>query len=153
MPIVPTLAAAFLAALAGNTVGYALGYYGGRPLVLRYGRYFFITEDRLRKTELFFARYGPVIIVGARFLDVFRQLNGIVSGLTRMPFLRFQCFNVIGAILWVGSWGSLGYWLGHSIEELHPLLTRIKYAALTIALAGIAFLVIRKLIARRRSDL
>jgi membrane protein DedA with SNARE-associated domain len=152
MSIVATLAAAFLAAFLGNTLGYAVGYYGGRPLVLGYGRYFFITEDRLRKGEAFFTRYGPAIILAARFLDIFRQLNGIVSGMTGMPFLRFQYYNIIGAILWVGFWGGLAYWLGHTMETMHPLFTNIKYALLAILFAAVIGLVIYKFHARKNGN-
>ena len=152
MSLGATMVAAFLAALFGNTIGYAVGFYGGRPLVTHYGRLLFITEDRLRKAEIFFTRYGPVIIVVARFLDVFRQLNGIVSGMTRMPFLRFQFYNIAGAVLWVVFWGALGYWLGHGLEHLHPVLTKIKYVLLAVVLGGITAVVVCKLLRRTRGN-
>jgi membrane protein DedA with SNARE-associated domain len=137
MAVAPVLVAAFLAAIAGNTIGYGLGYYGGRPLVLNWGRYVFITEARLVGIERFFSRYGRVIILIARFLDVFRQLNGIAAGVTRMPFLRFQIYNTLGAILWVGFWGGLAYGLGHSVKDAHQVFTHLRYgffAALILAL-------------------
>lgn len=152
MSIVATLAVAFLAALLGNTIGYAVGFYGGRPLVARYGRHLFVTEDRLRKAEVFFDRYGPAIILVARFLDLFRQLNGIVSGMTRMPFLRFQFYNITGAALWVGFWGALGYWLRHGMEHLHPLFTRIRYALLVIVFGTAIVFLLRRLRPRRNGN-
>jgi len=153
MSLVATMVAAFVAALLGNTIGYAIGFYGGRPLVIRYGRHFFITEDRLRKAEAFFTRYGPVIILVARFLDVFRQLNGIVSGMVRMPFRRFQFYNIIGAVFWVVFWAGLGYWLGRGMVHLHPLLIRIKYVLLAAVLGGAIVLVVRRLHRRKKETL
>jgi membrane protein DedA with SNARE-associated domain len=152
MSIVITLIAACLAALLGNTIGYAIGFYGGRPLVVRWGRYFFITEASLQKAEVFFTRYGHVIILAARFLDVFRQLNGIVSGVTRMPFLRFQFYNVIGAVLWVAFWGGLAYWLGHAMETMHPLFTKIKYALFAVLFVAVIGIVIYKLYTRKNGE-
>jgi membrane protein DedA with SNARE-associated domain len=140
MSLSAVLATAFWAAVAGNTVGYGLGCFGGRPLILRYGRYLFITTERLQRVEAFFARYGRAIILAARFVDVFRQLNGIVAGTTRMPFLRFQFYNVLGASVWVGFWGSLAYLLGQDASHLHQTSMRLRYgfcAALAILFAGV----------------
>jgi len=153
MSLAATMVAAFVAALLGNTIGYAIGFYGGRPLVVRYGRRLFITEDRLRRAEDFFTRYGPVIILAARFLDVFRQLNGIVSGMVRMPFRRFQFYNITGAVLWVVFWAGLGYWLGRGMVHLHPFLTRIKYALLAVVLGAAIVLVVRRLRLRRKKEI
>ncbi|HET9256958.1 MAG TPA: DedA family protein, partial [Pseudonocardiaceae bacterium] len=70
----------FLAAVAGDNVGYLIGYFGGRRLALRYGRYIFVTDKRLSKAEDFFARHGGKVVGIARFIDGLRQLNGIVAG-------------------------------------------------------------------------
>ncbi len=142
MSFAAILIVAFSAALIGNTIGYGLGYYGGRPLVLRYGKYVFVTEESLKRTEKFFLRYGPVIVVTARFFDVFRQLNGIVAGLTRMPHLRFQCFNIIGAGIWVGFWGGLSYGFGHNIGGLRHVFVGAKYALFAALFATLCIVVI-----------
>jgi membrane protein DedA with SNARE-associated domain len=153
MSLSAVLAAAFWAAVAGNTVGYGLGCFGGRPLILRYGRYLFITGNRLERVETFFARYGRAIILAARFIDVFRQLNGIVAGTTRMPFLRFQFYNVLGASAWVGFWCSLAYLLGHDASHLHRVSMRFRYgfyAAFALLLVGVVLFLLRKHSANHR---
>jgi membrane protein DedA with SNARE-associated domain len=129
----------FLAAIAGDNIGYAIGRFGGRALVLRWGKYVFITEERLDKAEDFFHRHGGKIIVIARFVEGLRQANGIIAGIAKMHWLRFLAFNMLGAALWVGAWVSIGYFAGQHITTIYNYLTRYSYYALivlAVVLAG-----------------
>ena len=92
----------FVAAVAGDNIGFAIGHFGGRALVLRWGRYVRLTEERLDKAEAFFERHGGWIITVARFIEVLRQVNGLVAGISGMRWRRFLVFNALGAALWVG---------------------------------------------------
>jgi membrane protein DedA with SNARE-associated domain len=112
MHIVPLLLTACVAAVTGDNIGYAIGRIGGRKLVLRYGNYVLISEQRLQKAEGFYLRYGGAVVVVARFLAVLRQLNGIVAGTVKMNWRRFLAYNILGAALWVSFWGMLFYELG-----------------------------------------
>ena len=112
MHIVPLLLTACVAAVTGDNIGYAIGRFGGRKLVLRYGNYVLISEQRLQKAEGFYLRYGGAVVVVARFLAVLRQLNGIVAGTIKMDWRRFLAYNILGAALWVSFWGMLFYELG-----------------------------------------
>src|SRR5271166_2004981 len=103
---------AVLAAIVGDNIGYAVGYFGGRALVLRFGKYVRLTSERLDKAEGFFRRYGGVVVAGARFIEGLRQANGIVAGTVRMHWLKFLAFNALGAALWVTVWASIGYLAG-----------------------------------------
>jgi membrane protein DedA with SNARE-associated domain len=112
MHIVTVLLIACVAAVTGDNIGYAIGRFGGRKLVLRYGHYVLISEQRLQKAEKFFLRFGGVVVVVARFFAVLRQLNGIVAGIVKMSWHRFLAYNVLGAALWVTFWSMLFYELG-----------------------------------------
>ena len=79
----------FVAAVLGDNIGYAIGRFGGRTLVLRFGRYVRLTEERLARAESCFARHGGKIVIVARFIEGLRQANGIIAGITRMHWLRF----------------------------------------------------------------
>lgn len=100
---------AFVGAVIGDNIGLAIGSYGGRRLVLRWGRYVFINEERLQKAEGFFGRHGGKVVVVARFIEGLRQVNGIVAGISEMRWRHFAVYNAIGAALWVGAWSSVGY--------------------------------------------
>lgn len=118
MSILNLLALSWAASVLGDNVGYCIGRFAGRRLILRYGRYVFVTHERLNLAEAFFLRYGGVVVLVARFVLVLRQLNGIVAGTSRMPWRRFMLYNASGALIWVGVWGGGSYLFGQEIENL-----------------------------------
>lgn len=128
----------FLAAVAGDNVGYLIGRFGGRRLVLRCGRYIFVTEKRLAKAEDFFRHHGGKIVAIARFVEGLRQLNGIVAGIARMSWRRFLVFNAMGAAAWVGVWTAIGYFAGGHLTTIYQEFSRYR----TIALLAIAAIIV-----------
>jgi membrane protein DedA with SNARE-associated domain len=118
-------------------VGYWIGVRGGRKLVHRFGRYILITPERLDRAEKFFARRGNRIIVVARFIDGLRQLNGVIAGITAMPWRTFLIYNAIGAALWVGWWTTISYFLGVHLVEIIEHAHRYKWLAIAIILLAV----------------
>lgn len=108
---------AWLAAVTGDSIGFLIGATGGHKLLVRHGARIGVTNERLEKVEEFFARYGDVVVVFARFVVLLRQFNGIVAGSLDMPWPRFFLYNAIGAALWVSCWGGMTYWLGRRFFE------------------------------------
>ena len=150
MHIVPLLLIACVAAVTGDNIGYAIGRFGGRKLVLRYGHYVLISEKRLQKAEGFYGRYGGAVVVMARFLAVLRQLNGIVAGTTKMSWRRFLLYNVLGATLWVTFWSMLFYELGERAFRFGAGFRILQYFLLGGLVAAAVALAIH-LFHRRRS--
>jgi membrane protein DedA with SNARE-associated domain len=125
----------FAGAVLGDNIGFAIGHFGGRALVERYGRYIFLTPARLNKTTDFFERHGGKIIIAARFIEGLRQANGIIAGTTGMRWERFLIFNLLGAALWVSVWVSLGYFSGSHIDTIYNDAARYStYLAIAAAL-------------------
>lgn len=118
MHIAVLVLVAWAAAVLGDNIGYAIGRYGGRQLVLKHGGRVGLRAAHLEHVERFFARYGGGIVIAARFLEVLRQLNGVVAGFGGMAWLRFLGFNALGAALWVGVWGYGVYRLGQHMEQV-----------------------------------
>ena len=141
----------FAAAVIGDNIGFTIGHFGGRALVLRWGRYVGLTEARLDKAADLFARQGALIITFARFIEGLRQANGIVAGTTGMRWLRFLAFNALGAALWVGTWVSVGYLAGNHIDTIYTYITRYTYYVLIAAGVVIVALIARYWMRRRRS--
>lgn len=140
---------AFLGALVGDNIGFAIGHFGGRRLVDRYGRYVLLTPERLDKATDFFDRQGGKIIVIARFVEGLRQANGIIAGITGMHWTRFLAFNAIGAALWVGVWTSVGYFSGDHIDTIYNTATRYdRYLAIVVGVIVVAYIIRRVLRAR-----
>lgn len=130
----------FLAAVAGDNIGYLIGHFGGRGLVLRFGRYILVTEKRLNKAEDFFERHGGKIVAVARFIDGLRQLNGIVAGIAGMPWQRFLAFNALGAAAWVGVWTCAGYFAGGHLTVIYQQFHH--YQTLVFGVVGVAILAV-----------
>ena len=142
---------AFAAAVIGDNIGFAIGHFGGRALVLRWGRYVRLTEQRLDKAQAFFDRHGAWIITIARFIEVLRQVNGIIAGITGMHWARFLAFNALGAALWVGTWVSLGYLAGNHIGTIYHYITRYSlYVLIALAVLAAAYITWRLLRRRHR---
>jgi membrane protein DedA with SNARE-associated domain len=120
----------FIAAVIGDNIGFAIGHFGGRALALRWGKYVFLTEERLDKAQAFFDRRGAIVITFARFVEGLRQANGIIAGITGMHWLRFLIFNAIGAALWVGTWVSVGYLAGNHIGTIYHYINLYSYYVL-----------------------
>jgi membrane protein DedA with SNARE-associated domain len=140
---------AFVAAVIGDNIGFAIGHFGGRALALKWGRYLGLTKERLAKTEYFFDRHGGKIIVIARFIEGLRQANGIIAGISGMHWRRFVVFNMLGAALWVGTWVSLGYAAGSHINTIYHYITLYSYYVLAAAVVLLAAYATRRVIRRR----
>ncbi len=141
----------FVGALLGDNIGFAIGHFGGRRLVERYGRYVFLTPERVDKTTRFFDRHGGKIIIVARFIEGLRQANGIIAGTSGMHWLRFLIFNAIGAALWVLVWTSVGYLSGSHIDTIYNAATRYDtYLAVAVGVLLLAY-VARRVVRVRRA--
>ena len=149
--IVMVAVVGFLAATTGDNIGFAIGHFGGRRLVLRFGRYVWVTEQRLQRAEDVFTRHGGKIVAVARFIDGLRQVNGIIAGLVGMSWWRFLAFNALGAALWVALWTTVGYLAGNHIEVLYGQFRRYELYLLVAVVVLAIGLIIRHL-ARRRSN-
>ena len=142
----------FAAAVLGDNLGYAIGRFGGRTLVLRFGRYVLLTEGRLARAESFFTRHGGKIVTVARFIEGLRQANGIVAGITRMPRWRFVAFNALGAALWVATWTAVGYLAGNHIQAIYTQANRYALYLLAAAALAIVALIVRHWRRRARHE-
>jgi membrane protein DedA with SNARE-associated domain len=151
--IVYLLLFAWFGAVLGDNIGYAIGRFGGQKLVLHYGRYIGLTESRLTRVHEFFQRYGGGVVVVARFFELLRQLNGIAAGVTMMKWWHFLAYNMLGAALWVGVWGTLAFSLGSHLAEYLAIFKRFEgylVVALLIAAALLAIYLLRQHIYRSK---
>jgi membrane protein DedA with SNARE-associated domain len=119
---------AWAAAVIGDNIGYLIGRILGRNLLLRYGEKIGLNAERLRKVEEVFARYGPLTVGFARFVNVLRQLNGIVAGALQMDWRYFLIFNALGGALWVLVWTTAGYYLGSHGSDIAALTHKVGFA-------------------------
>jgi membrane protein DedA with SNARE-associated domain len=129
---------ATIAATLGDNLGFALGYYGGRPLLDRYQSVFRIHEKTLAQGENLFARFGAVTIFFARFIFGMRIIAGPLAGVLRMPWRRFLIFNFLGAVVWVTTISAAGYLFGQRWEALQQDVQRVDIGIVVLALVAAA---------------
>jgi membrane protein DedA with SNARE-associated domain len=137
---------AIIAAVAGDNVGFAIGHFGGRKLIDKFGKYVFLTPDRLDQVEDFFRRHGGKVVVIARFVEGLRQANGLIAGTVGMHWAKFFAANLLGATLWVAVWASLGYLAGNHVETVSKYFT---YVAIGLAVL-VVLVIVRHLVSHRR---
>jgi membrane protein DedA with SNARE-associated domain len=141
--------AAVTAAVLGDNVGFLIGHFGGRALITRLGcririrNHYLLPPSRVDRAERTFQRFGGWVIVFARFFDILRQLNGIIAGSLRTHWLKFLAYNAAGAVLWVGLWASVSYFVGSRLANGPGQITRVLLCIMagSFGLALILFLV------------
>src|SRR5215469_3625665 len=141
---------AVICCFVGAEIGYAIGRFGGRALVLRYGRYVFVPEHHLDRAEAAVVKYGGVLVVIARFIVGLREFNGIIAGVTGMPARRFLLYNGLGAVVWVAVWVSAGYLAGDHINAIYRDATRYSAYVLAAVVVLVAAYVGWRVWSRRR---
>lgn len=135
-----------VAAITGNTVNYYVGRYIGPKVFTTESR--FLDRKALIKTHAFYEKHGGKTLVMSRFLPIFRTFAPFVAGVARMNPLRFQLYNVSGAVLWVGSLITLGYFFGNVPiikEHLNTIvLIGISAAAVPVVVGGLWKLLVKR---------
>ena len=138
-----TLVIVTFAGTLGNSAGYAIGRWGGRTVLNKLQ----VNVGRQERLDAFFKRRGGLVILIARFIDGLRQLNGIVAGISRMPWWTFTAYNVAGAILWTFTWGLGAFYLGRDIHRIAGAAQRHHKALFfigAVALVGLVVCLLRR---------
>ncbi|MGB8326817.1 MAG: DedA family protein [Steroidobacteraceae bacterium] len=130
-----------LAAVLGNTLNYAIGRSIGPPAFS--GRYRLLKVEYLRRTEAYFTRYGGATVFISRFVPIVRTFAPFVAGVGRMPWARFQLYNLAGAAAWVLAFVGGGYFFGNI-----PLV-RDHFGFVTIAIVVVSVLPLIGLLAKQ----
>jgi membrane protein DedA with SNARE-associated domain len=133
------IAAAALAAIVGDNVGYWIGREFGFPLIYKYGSYIRVDEGRLKVAQYLFLRHGGKIVFFGRFVAVLRAFAAFLAGVNHLSWARFLVFNALGGIVWATIFGMGGFWLGIAFEHY---ARPVGLAVLAAAVVG-AFLASR----------
>lgn len=123
----------------GATVMYWVSRWGGRPLVLKYGRYFMIPKEKVEAAETWARQFGPAGVFVSRLLPVVRHLIGIPAGIVRMNYTIFSIYTLIGSAIWCAVLCWLGVAVGQDERVLKGELHRITLWAVAV-LAVLALL-------------
>ena len=136
--------------LSGSLLAYAVGYYGGRPLILKYGKYFFVSENKFQQAEKTFNKHGAAAVLFSRLLPVVRTFISLPAGIAKMNPGKFILFSLIGMLPWNFALIFLGYTLGQQYDKIiHPIFQKFEYVVVGLIVIVILFLVVRTLFRKR----
>ena len=136
--------AATFGSVAGALILYALGRWGGRKLVLRYGKWLRVDEEGLRQAEGWFRRYGDWVVLFARIVPVARSIVSIPAGTMEMPVLRFILLTTLGSAVWNVILIGAGVILGANWQAVEGWMGSYSNVVLIVAAVAVAlFLVLR----------
>lgn len=126
----------------GSVLAYEVGYYGGRPLINRWGRLILLNQHDLDRAERFFKRFGDITVLVARLLPVVRTFIALPAGIAKMPRLRFHIYTFVGSWPWCFVLAYVGMKLGEKWESdprLKTWMHRFDAVIVIVLLAAIAW--------------
>jgi membrane protein DedA with SNARE-associated domain len=138
--------------LAGAIVGWAIGIYGGRPLLERHGRWFHLSHDNLDRAERWFDRWQDLAVLVGRVTPVIRSFISIPAGVFETPFVRYTLLTAIGSAIWAFAFAGIGWAAGRSYERFHHDFGFVEYAVVAAILMLLAFWIYRRIRASRLSS-
>jgi len=138
------------AALLGSGISYWIGAAGGKPLLLRYGKFALVRAKDIELTERFFARHGKATILIGRFLPVVRHIISVPAGIARMPLAPFFTQTFIGSTIWGAILIVLGYHFGDSFLATARQLKHVDLIIGVVIIGVLIALAIRFVVRRRR---
>jgi membrane protein DedA with SNARE-associated domain len=130
--------AATLGSIVGSLGSYAIGYYGGKPFIKRFGKYLLLDTHDLEITERFFAKRGELTIFISRFIPVIRHMISIPAGLGKMNLWKFILYTILGA----GMWNAFLTYVGFKLKENWTEVMKYSHTIdiVVVAVLGLAFL-------------
>ncbi len=143
LSIVGVIAAAALGAVVGNFIGFGVGWFGGYPLLRRFGKYVRLNEPQVKVGRYIFMRYGTKVVFFGRFVSILRTYLAFLAGANRMAWPRFLAAITAGAIVWATVYGVGAYALGSQISHL-SLPVEIAFGVLAVLAIIAGVIVIRR---------
>jgi membrane protein DedA with SNARE-associated domain len=130
----------------GATIMYWASRLAGRPLVLRYGKYFFVKPEKVEGAERWAAHYGGMGIFISRLLPVVRHLIGIPAGIVRMDYWKFSAFTVLGSAVWCGVLCWVGVKMGQDLQQTEHMThtLTIWVGGLMLAIGGLYYFFVHR---------
>lgn len=138
-----TIALATVGSVVGAVVGYAIGAWGGRPLLDRYGRFVGIGADELDRADRWFERWGAWAVFLGRMVPLVRTFVSYPAGISRMPIGRFLAFSALGSLPWNAALIYAGLVVGENYPAIEAALRPWEYVIYAVVLGAVALFVVR----------
>ncbi len=130
--------------LIGSIIAYFVGFYGGRPLIEKYGRYILISSHDLDRAEKWFKKYGSISVFFSRMLPVVRTFISLPAGVARMPFWKFSFYTLLGSFPWAFLLTYAGLIMGENWQDLEIYFRKFDWLILILAVSLIGWWIFSK---------
>ena len=151
-----TFMGAFLTGLLGSVLCtiaiYFMGYFGGKPFIKKYGKYFFMKEDELEKSDSWFNKYGMLAALIGRNFPIVRTLISLPIGITRQSFWKFLIYTTIGSIPWTLAFVYVGYALGENWIILKAYINKLKIPIRILLIVLLIYYFYKKIKVKKTSN-
>ncbi len=128
-----------LGCLAGSMLSYGVGYYGGRPILEKYGKYVLIKKHEINVADKWFGKYGDKAVFIARLLPIIRTFISFPAGIAKMNFKKFAVYSFVGSVPWCYALAYVGIVLGENWELLENYWIYLDIATVLAVVAAIAY--------------
>ena len=123
--------------VAGGSILYAVGYYGGYPFVHRYGKYIMFRDSELARVHGFYERYGNLTVLICRFIPFIRGISAFPAGLSRMRKRLFVVYTALGSAVYCFSLAGVGAAFGKHVNRILPMIHKFAYALVALVVIAI----------------
>jgi len=130
--------------LFGSILGYLVGFFGGRPFIEKYGKYFFIYKKDLDKADFWFSKYGQGIVFFSRMLPIIRTFISTPAGVVKMNFRKFCLFTFFGSLPWSLFLTYLGFKAGENWQKLEIYFQKFDWLIIVLILLGVGWWIYQK---------
>lgn len=134
--------------LSGALIAYYIGYYGGEPLIVRYGKYVFLDESSVKHVQRWFSKYGPESVFGTRLVPIFRTFISIPAGIGKMNIKLFAVLTFLGSLIWDSVLIYFGISLGKNWQKIITFFDQYQYVAIAAIVILLALFFINKVRAK-----
>jgi membrane protein DedA with SNARE-associated domain len=135
--------------LAGSLIAYGVGAWGGRPFLLKYGKYMLISRHDIDLADTWFNRYGELTVFATRLLPVVRTFISFPAGVTRMNLAKFSVYTFLGALPWSAALAYAGFVAGEYWESIRAVMRPFDVPIILVCVALFGLFVYRKIKAGR----
>lgn len=137
--------------VTGGVIAYFVGFFGGRPVLNRYGKIVLLGEEELERGGSWFAKYGDWIVLVTRLLPAIRSFIALPAGVVRMPFWRFLVYSSVGSVIWCTGLAIIGHQLGQHWQSVSNDLRRYDVVIAVVVVLLIAYAAYLRVAHNRRS--
>jgi membrane protein DedA with SNARE-associated domain len=138
--------------IVGSYIAYAVGHWGGKRFIDRYGKYVFLSKKHLESAEKWFDKRGQVTVFLSRILPAIRTFISLPAGIARMSLGKFLTYTALGSIIWSSVLAYVGYTLGRNWENIQSIIHPLSYVVVLIVLVIIVYLVMKVIKSKKASN-